>query len=339
MEIKADLYMASVNSIVLLAKQSGLTSFSSLWQIKDALNTKKIGHTGTLDNFADGLLVVLSGSLTRLCPYVMDFDKEYLARFEFGTETDTLDPEGNVILTKELPRYQALLVILPQFVGTIKQKPPAFSALHVNGQRASDLARSGESIHLDSRNISLYAIDVLDAKNQTGDFPQGQELVSSIDVRISCSKGTYIRALARDIAYAVNSCAFVSALRRTRIGPFLLDDAAGVELLPAFGTHPFVSKDKAKKIPRVDPAKIMSSALAFTPEFALRMNLIPLFLKDEFVNDFFKGKRLSFNWFIDFPNPLIQGTAFFIFNNSYFCGSVLYTKTYLKYLFVTGVPN
>lgn len=207
---------------MLFAKQPGRTSFSSLSTIKKALGTSKVGHTGTLDSFADGLLVVLVGSLTRLVPHITGFDKTYLALVEFGSETDTLDPTGTVIKTAPLPSEEDVRAVLPQFTGDIMQVPPAFSALHVDGKRASDLMRRGETVELPARPLHIYHLNLLDFKGK----------YALLEVR--CSKGTYIRALARDIAHACGSCAHLAALRRVAVGPFSLSEAAGCSKLSDF---------------------------------------------------------------------------------------------------------
>lgn len=208
--------------VVPFAKRRGKTSFASLSVIKRALGTTKVGHTGTLDSFADGLLVVLTGRLTRLVPHITSFDKTYLALVRFGTETDTLDPTGAVVRTGAIPARAQVEAVLPQFVGTIAQVPPLYSAIHLDGSRASDLARAGKTAVIPARNVTIYGITLLDMAGEC----------ALVEVR--CSKGTYIRALARDIAAACGTCAHLAALRRTRVGPFSLADAAGADDLDDF---------------------------------------------------------------------------------------------------------
>ena len=221
---------SSASGIVLLAKQSGRTSFSSLFSVKRALNTTKVGHTGTLDSFADGLLVVLTGKLTRLVPHITNFDKTYLALIEFGSETDTLDPTGKIIRTAPLPTEEDVKKTLPSFLGEIEQVPPMYSALHVDGKRLSDLAREGKSAEIKPRKITIYSIKLLD-------FYEKYALVE-----VSCSKGTYIRSLARDIANSCKSAGHLRALRRTKVGPFSLKDAVGTENLDDFTIEKILSK-------------------------------------------------------------------------------------------------
>ena len=199
--------------IILLDKPSGQTSFQSLAELKRRLGTRRVGHAGTLDRFAEGLLVVLAGRMTRLCSFATSLDKEYVAVFTFGRGTDTLDPEGATTAEGPVPGRQDVLDVLPSFLGTIPQVPPDYSAVHVGGKRAYQSARAGESPILAPRNITIEKLEVIDFV--------GAELA----LRISCSKGTYVRSLARDVAARLGTCAFVSALRRTRIGGFRLADA------------------------------------------------------------------------------------------------------------------
>ncbi len=227
------------SGIVLLAKRPGRTSFSSLGIIKKALGTKKVGHTGTLDSFAEGLLVVCVGSLTRLASIITSFDKTYEAIIEFGKETDTLDPTGNVIRQAELPEYSLLLKSLEKISGKIMQAPPAFSALHVDGKRASDLMRKGVSVELEKRPVEVFSHKILDVEFEDGSALSGCEedfskKVKYAKIQFHVSKGTYIRSLARDIGTDCKSAAYLIGLLRTQVSMFTLDKAAGCGLLEEF---------------------------------------------------------------------------------------------------------
>ena len=210
-----------VSGVMLYAKTPGITSFSSLWSIKHALKTEKVGHTGTLDSFAEGLLVVLSGNLTHLVPHITSFTKTYQAVVCFGKETDTLDPTGDVVKTGVAASKEQIETALKKFTGAVLQVPPVYSALHVDGKRASDLVRGGNEIRLESRQVFIYKNELLDFKE-----PSENDACSYALLEIVCSKGTYIRALARDIASSLGTCAHLCALRRTKVGPFELKDAA-----------------------------------------------------------------------------------------------------------------
>ncbi|WP_308687177.1 tRNA pseudouridine(55) synthase TruB, partial [uncultured Treponema sp.] len=201
-----------VSGVMLYAKTPGITSFSSLWSIKHALKTEKVGHTGTLDSFAEGLLVVLSGNLTHLVPHITSFTKTYQAVVCFGKETDTLDPTGDVIKTGAAASKEQIESALKKFTGAVLQVPPVYSALHVDGKRASDLVRGGNEIHLESRQVFVYKNELLDFKE-----PSENDSCSYALLEIVCSKGTYIRALARDIASSLGTCAHLCALRRTKV--------------------------------------------------------------------------------------------------------------------------
>ena len=205
--------MPEADGLVLLRKPAGLTSFSSLENLKRRLGTRKIGHTGTLDKFAEGLLVVLVGKYTRLASFLSDLDKRYQADIEFGKETDTLDPEGTVIQEAPIPSYEMILEKSRSFVGLVNQQPPEFSAVHIAGERASKRMRRGEFPVMPMRTVRIKSFTILNWSNPI------------LTVDISCGKGTYIRSLARDLGQACESRAYVRKLLRTEVGPFSLDEA------------------------------------------------------------------------------------------------------------------
>jgi len=199
--------------LILLNKKSGITSFDALREIKRALDTGKVGHTGTLDKFASGLLLVLTGRDLKLTQWFSHCDKQYTGRIHFGVETDTLDPEGSVIAEAAPPSREKAEQSLLQFSGVITQSPPAYSAIHINGKRASELARSGLMPEMKKREVTIHKIELL---NWDPPFA---------DIFVHCSSGTYIRSLARDIALAAGSRAHLCSLLRTQIAGFKLEDA------------------------------------------------------------------------------------------------------------------
>ncbi len=203
--------------LALLDKPSGMTSFEALGAVKRALGTGRVGHTGTLDRFARGLMVVLTGRLTRLAPLLSGLDKSYRARVRFGEETDTLDPEGEVIAAAAVPSRTALEAALRPFEGEIEQVPPVFSAVHHQGERAYRLARRGERPQLRPRKVRVLALELLGFEPPVA------------DLGVRCGSGTYVRALARDIALACGSRATVVELVRTEVGPFSLSEAVTPE--------------------------------------------------------------------------------------------------------------
>ena len=221
---------SNASGIVLYAKQPGCTSFSSLFTIKKALNTTKVGHTGTLDSFAEGLLVVCVGNHTRLAGKITGFSKKYEAIIAFGTETDTLEYTGNPINQTNLPTLENLQKSLENFTGDILQAPPAFSAVHVDGKRASDLARDGKSFEIPKRPVTVFEAKILDVIFED----ETNQTVKYAKIDFFVSKGTYIRCLARDIAKDCGSSAHLIGLLRTEVGSFKLEDAVGKSLLKDF---------------------------------------------------------------------------------------------------------
>jgi tRNA pseudouridine55 synthase len=199
---------------ILYDKPAGVTSFTALRGMRTSFGAAKVGHAGTLDSFATGLLFVVVGSYSRLVPWLVGLDKVYEAEFEFGTATDTLDPLGIIVGTSAIPDASSLNSAMPTLLGTQMQIPPDYSAIHVAGKRASDLARKGIVPGLEARQITIYSLDLLEFAGKT------------CKVRIHCSSGTYVRAIARDLAAACGAVAHVKNLRRISIGPFSLDGSA-----------------------------------------------------------------------------------------------------------------
>jgi len=201
------------HGLLLLNKEAGVTSFDSLASVKRAFATGKVGHTGTLDKFASGLLLVLVGRGVKLIPLFKDCAKEYTADIFFGEETDTLDPEGAVIAKGELPSREAIEAVLESFRGEILQSPPAYSAKHINGRRSYELAREGKEPEMKKQQVTVHELALVSWSPPTG------------RIRVRVSSGTYIRSLARDIALAAGTRAHLSSLRRNMVGPFRLEDA------------------------------------------------------------------------------------------------------------------
>ncbi|MDR2363676.1 MAG: tRNA pseudouridine(55) synthase TruB [Spirochaetaceae bacterium] len=201
------------SGILLLNKAPGITSFQSLNGIKKAFSTPKVGHAGTLDKFASGLLLVLVGRAVKLTPWFSGCDKHYEGIIRFGIETDTLDPEGSPVARGAIPSREAVEEVLPRFRGDILQAPPAYSAIHLGGKRASRLARAGEPVEMEKRPVTVYALDLISYEPPLA------------YLHVHCSKGTYIRSLARDIALAAGSRGYLQALTRTRMAGFHLSQA------------------------------------------------------------------------------------------------------------------
>jgi len=198
--------------VVLMDKAEGETSFSALGNLKRRFNTRRVGHTGTLDPLATGLLVALVGQATRCARFFSSLDKTYVADVRFGSETDTDDCTGQVVSSAPVPAMDSTRNAALTFVGRISQIPPAYSAIHVEGQRAYRRARAGETVRIPARQVTIHEIagEVVDDE--------------TLRLTVSCSSGTYIRSLARDLGRAVGSAAHLRALRRVCVGPFSVDE-------------------------------------------------------------------------------------------------------------------
>ncbi len=239
---------------IILDKPLGLGSTQGVGAVKRALREGgyakvKVGHGGTLDPLATGVLPIAIGEATKLAGRMLESDKVYEFTIGFGAETDTLDLEGKVIAESAVrPTLAQVEAVLPQFTGPIQQMPPAYSALKVDGQRAYDLARKGETVVLATRSVTVHSLEV--SKNHPQPLHEGVEgssqctpaplqplleglgvALSSITLTAHVSKGTYIRSLARDIAYALNTVGHVTMLHRTKAGPFTLPQAISLDFL------------------------------------------------------------------------------------------------------------
>ena len=214
-------YSNSKGCVLVIDKPAGYTSFDIISIIKKKLNLKKAGHAGTLDKFASGVLVLCTGWTTKLVPYFMDMDKRYIATIQLGIATDTHDCEGAIIATREVNcTFEEIDACLQdKFAGTIIQTPPLYSAVKIAGRRASDRVRRGEEITLAPRTVSIHAINVLNFDKQR----------AQITLDIVCSKGTYIRALARDLGNSLQVGAHVVRLRRIAVGHFSVENALRLE--------------------------------------------------------------------------------------------------------------
>jgi tRNA pseudouridine55 synthase len=211
------------NAVILLDKPEGKTSFELISEVKRLTGIKKIGHSGTLDKFATGLMVLCTGNATRLTRFFLEDDKRYSGRIKLGVETDTCDITGRIISEKPDLKvdWETAIDTLSQFSGEMIQIPPKFSALKINGKRASDRIRSGEDINLAGRKIKIYNINV------TG-FDKRENY---IDFDVFCSKGTYIRSIARDFGEKFGTGACLIGLRRVSSGGFNIGQAVTIEEL------------------------------------------------------------------------------------------------------------
>ncbi len=217
---------AALDGILLIDKATGWTSHDVVAKARGITRQRRIGHTGTLDPAATGLLVLCLGKATRLVEYMSEQDKTYEGEIALGARTDTDDADGQVIgECQPVPAIeeQQLREIEAQFTGTVEQVPPAYSAVKVNGQRAYSIARKGGELELEPRPVTIHELSL----EQTGDGRLG--------IRVACGSGTYVRSLARDIGEALGCGAHLSWLRRVQTGGFLLDEAVSIEELDELG--------------------------------------------------------------------------------------------------------
>ncbi len=262
-----------MNGWIILDKPLGMGSTQGVGAVKRALREGgypkvKVGHGGTLDPLATGVLPIAVGEATKLAGRMLDASKIYEFTIGLGEETESLDLEGKVIATSDVrPILAEIEAALPVFTGPIEQVPPTFSALKVDGKRAYDLARAGEDVVLTSRNVTIYSLRVSAPPRESDSFTRRRgdaEEVNEITLTAHVSKGTYIRSLARDIALALGTVGHVTMLRRTKAGPFTLAQAISLDIL--------FEKSKARALEDISlPIRTALDdipALALTPEQA-----------------------------------------------------------------------
>jgi tRNA pseudouridine55 synthase len=203
-------------------KPRGLTSFSAIGPVRNGTGQRRVGHAGTLDPLADGVLLICVGAATRVIEYLMDLPKVYRATVHLGIETDTYDAEGKVVATHDVDVSEdAVREALGRFVGEIDPQPPAYSAVKVGGRPAYQLARRGEELDLRPRRVMVYRIDLL------------RFAPPEIEIEVECGRGTYVRSLAHDLGQALGCGAHLALLTRTRVGPFRIEDSADESALAA----------------------------------------------------------------------------------------------------------
>ncbi len=233
----------SRDGLLLVDKPAGVTSHDVVNVARRALGERRIGHAGTLDPFATGLLVLLVGRATRLLPYVSGDPKVYEATIRFGAETETDDLHGAVARRAPPPPAAAIQTAVAQLTGDLDQLPPAYSAKRVDGQRAYALARAGTTVTLAPARVRVDGWELLRSRDGSGDP------VAELDVRITCGPGTYIRALARDLGRLVDSAAHLTALRRTRSGAFDVADSVSVDALRDGAAELHPARDAVPEFP------------------------------------------------------------------------------------------
>jgi len=246
-----------VDGWLVLDKPLGITSFKAVATVRRLFDAAKVGHGGTLDPLASGILPIAFGEATKTVSWAMDGRKTYRVRARWGEARDTDDGEGEVIETSAIrPSTEAIRAALPTFTGRIDQLPPDYSAIKVDGQRAYKLARSDRPVVLTARPVDIYRLELL-----------GQPSPDEADLAVECGKGTYIRALIRDLGRYLGTVAYVSQLRRTQVGPFAENRAISLELLEGLGHSPA----RFEHLLPVETALDDIPALAVTEEEAGRL--------------------------------------------------------------------
>lgn len=251
---------ARVHGWVILDKPIGLTSTQAVSRVKRLFDTGKAGHAGTLDPLASGCLPIALGEATKTVPFVVDSGKEYRFTVKWGIETDTDDADGTVIEKSDvLPTPAGIDALLPRFVGQVEQVPPRYSAIKVDGARAYDLARDGEEVELRSRVVEINSLErVSDDMDETV-------------FECACGKGTYVRAIARDLGRALGCLGHVTALRRLAVGPFDEDDMISLEMLEEIGHKSGAAAAIAAAVRPVETALDDIPALAINRSDAARL--------------------------------------------------------------------
>ncbi|HEX7886813.1 MAG TPA: tRNA pseudouridine(55) synthase TruB [Phenylobacterium sp.] len=247
----------AISGWINLDKPYDLTSTSAVGRVRRLFDAQKAGHAGTLDPLATGILPIALGEATKTVPFLVDADKSYRFTIAWGRTTATYDREGETIAQSDVrPTIAQVQAVLPRFIGEIDQVPPAYSAIKVDGERAYDLARAGEIVELASRKVNVFDARVADAPD-----------ADHITLEVDCGKGTYVRALVRDIAEALGACGHVDALRRTRVGRFTEQSAVALEMLEDLGHK---ARQSEALLP-VETALDDIPVLAVTDEDAFRL--------------------------------------------------------------------
>lgn len=216
-----------LNGWLILDKPTGITSAHAVEKVKRMLRPEKIGHAGTLDPLASGVLPLALGEATKTMPYLIDADKRYAFTVAWGAQTDTDDSQGQVIASSDArPSKEDVLMAMPQFMGPIQQLPPQYSALKVDGKRAYALAREGKEVALKARPVTVYDLDLVGYHADHAEFI------------VDCSKGTYVRSLARDMGEALGCLGHITVLRRLSAGVFCEKDAISLEMVAEMVHNP-----------------------------------------------------------------------------------------------------
>jgi tRNA pseudouridine55 synthase len=246
-----------VSGWIVLDKPDDMTSTHAVSAVRRIFNAQKAGHSGTLDPLASGILPIALGEATKTVPWLMEAEKTYLFTIKWGVSTDTQDREGKAISASDVrPSAEAIRAALPSFIGEIEQVPPQFSAVKVDGERAYDIARSGETVELESRQVTVYEAELV-----------GAEEDDLAHFRVRSGKGFYIRALVRDLAAKLGAEGHVWRLRRTAVGPFIEAESVTLDDLQVLGQKGAASE----RLRPVETALDDIPALAINGEDAFKL--------------------------------------------------------------------
>ena len=280
-----------MDGVLILNKPTGYTSHDVVNVLRKTLNTRKIGHAGTLDPNATGVLPILVGKATKISKYLIEHDKIYIATVELGKKTDTGDSVGNVIeedVDFQGVYYEKIQETLKKFIGNQKQIPPTYSAIKINGKKAYEYARQGQEVELKARDIEIYNIKLLEFREK------------EITFEVACSKGTYIRVLCEDIAEALGTTGYMKQLKRIQVNNFKIEDA--------------ITIDEIKENSLIAEEKIIRIENIFMAKQEINLN-------DRKKELFLNGVRLTF----EKPNDIYR-----IYNNNQFIGLGIIENNLLK---------
>ena len=234
-----------MNGILIVNKPEGITSQGVVSKVKKALNVKKVGHTGTLDPLATGVLPILIGNSTKLSKYLIEHDKTYRAVIKLGEKSSTGDREGEITETKEVSESLNKDIInkaLQSFLGKQTQTPPIYSAIKINGKKLYEYAREGKEVEIPEREIEIYKIDLIAFNKQD----------NTVEYEVSCSKGTYIRTLCEDIAKSLNTVGYMLSLNRVKVDKFTIEESFTLEDIESGKYKLLQMEELFKELPKIN---------------------------------------------------------------------------------------
>ncbi len=261
-----------VSGWVIFDKPKGMGSTEAVSKIKWLFNAEKAGHAGTLDPLASGMLPIALGEATKTVPYVMDGTKVYRFLVRWGAERSTDDMEGEITLTSDKrPDEDSIKAVLPRYTGMIKQIPPQFSAIKIDGARAYDLAREGEAVEMPTREVEIFSLDLVAMPDS-----------DHAEFEVECSKGTYVRALARDMGRDLECLGHIAELRRIEVAPFTEEDFVSLSELEAVWPAPAPKPEEGEEVKEPAPKRDFTALDALVIDTVAAMESIPqLPLSDE----------------------------------------------------------